>query len=153
MMGASQLFTQIALGSAIMLLTVAVTGVAFWLFERLLSRLHDWFLQQPHTPKLFALLFLAVLWVLASATAAVWIWAIALWALGLFLTFEGSMYFSIVSFTTLGYGDVLLPHRWRLLGGLAAVNGLLNLGLSTALLVEVLRFVRVNQLAERGRRR
>ncbi|HBN32684.1 MAG TPA: metal transporter, partial [Rhodobacteraceae bacterium] len=85
-------------------------------------------------------------------TAGVWIWAIALWLLGIFITIEASVYFSLVAFTTLGFGDILLPQNWRLLGGMAAANGLLNMGLLTAMMVEVLRFVRVGQLEVKKRK-
>ena len=85
-------------------------------------------------------------------TAGVWIWAIALWLLGIFITIEASVYFSLVAFTTLGFGDILLPQNWRLLGGMAAANGLLNMGLLTAMMVEVLRFVRVGQMEARNRK-
>jgi hypothetical protein len=77
----------------------------------------------------------------------VWIWAIAFRLLDVFVTLEGAVYFSIVAYTTLGFGDILLPHEWRLLGGMASANGLLNFGLLTAMLVEVLRYVRVEQIA------
>ena len=72
-------------------------------------------------------------------------WAIALRLLGIFETFESSMYFSLVAFTTLGFGDILLPQEWRLLGGMAAANGLLLFGLLTAILVETLRLARREQ--------
>ena len=83
---------------------------------------------------------------MAQMTAGVWAWALTMMALGVFDTLELSVYFSLVAFTTLGFGDVLLPVEWRLLGGMAAANGLLNIGLVTALLVEALRQVRLRQL-------
>ncbi len=78
-------------------------------------------------------------------TVAAWVWAIAYRALGIFATFEESLYFSLVAFTTLGFGDLLLPDDWRLLGGLAAANGLILFGLLTAMLVEALRSTRSRQ--------
>ncbi len=139
------MFIQIALGTALILLTVLGTGLSFFLLEKLFSRVNNWLLREPHQPKLMMMLSVTVLWVLGTVTVSVWVWALVLWGLGVFITLEGSMYFSLTAFTTLGFGDILLPHRWRLLGGMAAVNGLLNLGLSTAMLVEMLRFVRVSQ--------
>jgi hypothetical protein len=44
--------------------------------------------------------------------------------LDIFGTLEGAVYFSIVAYTTLGFGDILLPLDWRLLGGMASANGL-----------------------------
>ncbi len=146
------MFIQIALGTALILLTVLGTGLSFFLLEKLFAWVNHWLLREPHQPKLMLMLSVTVLWVLGTVTVSVWVWALALWALGVFLTIEGSMYFSITAFTTLGFGDILLPHKWRLLGGMAAVNGLLNLGLSTAMMVEMLRFVRVNQREARQRK-
>jgi voltage-gated potassium channel Kch len=43
-----------------------------------------------------------------------------------------SVYFSAVTYTTTGYGDVLLPPEWRLVGGIEALTGILMCGWSTA---------------------
>ena len=52
---------------------------------------------------------------------------------------EGTLYFAFASFTTLGYGDVLIAAReWRLLGPVAAMNGILLFGWSTAVIFHVL---------------
>jgi hypothetical protein len=48
-------------------------------------------------------------------------------------------YFAFVNYTTLGYGDVLPVERWRLLGPITAMNGILLFGWSTAVIFEVLR--------------
>jgi hypothetical protein len=56
---------------------------------------------------------------------------------GLFANYETSLYFSLGTYTTLGYGDVLLPQRWRLLGSLEGITGVLLCGLSTAFLFSV----------------
>ena len=47
-------------------------------------------------------------------------------------TLEKAFYFSAQNYTTLGYGDIGISDRWRLLGPLEAINGLLLFGLSTA---------------------
>lgn len=140
---------QIGLGTALILLTVLISGLAFWALEVLLVRTRPWLLREPHRPKLALVLSVAVIWVLGMVTAGVWVWAFAFRALGIFATMEASVYFSLVAFTTLGFGDVLLPVDWRLLGGMAAANGLLSMGLLTAMLIEVLRHVRVGQIEMR----
>ena len=49
--------------------------------------------------------------------------------------FEKAMYFSVVTFATLGYGDITLAdHQWRILSGIEALNGVLLVGWTTALL-------------------
>ncbi len=146
------MIVQIALGTALMLMTILVSGLAYWALEVLLSRSHPWLMREPHRPKLALVLSVTVVWVLGMVTVGVWIWAIALRALDIFVTMEASVYFSLVAFTTLGFGDILLPQDWRLLGGMAAANGLLSMGLLTAMLVEVLRHVRIGQNEVRRKR-
>lgn len=73
---------------------------------------------------------------------------VVLWALAYFLllpgdhldSFEKAAYFSVVTFTTLGYGDItLVEHEWRLLSGIEALNGILLVGWTTALLFLVVQ--------------
>ena len=42
-----------------------------------------------------------------------------------------SLYFSAVTYTTTGYGDLVLPQEWRLVGAIEALTGILMCGLST----------------------
>jgi hypothetical protein len=65
------------------------------------------------------------------------IWAWFYYQRGLFEDFETSFYFSLGSYTTIGYGDVVLPQRWRLFGGLEGVSGVLLCGLSSAFIFVV----------------
>jgi hypothetical protein len=70
---------------------------------------------------------------------------ILVWALAYMLmlptdelqSLEASLYFSAVTFTTLGYGDITLSSDWRLLSGLEAIDGILLIGWSTAFLFAV----------------
>lgn len=140
------MFTQIAIGTMLMMMTILISGFAFFALEVLLSRSHSWLMREPHRPKLALVMSVTVIWVLGMVTVGVWLWAFAFRALDIFTTMEASVYFALVAYTTLGYGDILLPHEWRLLGGMAAANGLLSMGLLTAMLVEVLRHVRIGQI-------
>ena len=71
--------------------------------------------------------------------AEVWVWSLAY---GLPMPRPPAVdliYFAFVNYTTLGYGDVTPVERWRLLGPLTAMNGVLLFGWSTAVIFEVLR--------------
>ena len=145
---------QIAIGSGLLLTSILIAAASAWVMELAFERGHRWLMREPHRPKLFLMIAIVSVWILAVITAGVWLWATAFILLGVFPTFEEAMYFSLVTFTTLGFGDVLLPVEWRLLAGMAAANGLLNFGLLTALLVEALRHVRLGQIEGRqGRKR
>ena len=63
------------------------------------------------------------------------IWAFALINLSAFEGLEPALYFSLVTYTTLGYGDVTLGPNLRLFAAFASITGLLTFGLSTAFLV------------------
>ena len=54
-------------------------------------------------------------------------------------TLEKAVYFSFVTFSTLGYGDITLSEGWRLLSGIQALNGILLVGWSTAILFAVVQ--------------
>jgi voltage-gated potassium channel Kch len=56
-------------------------------------------------------------------------------------TFETAVYFSFVTFTTLGYGDITLSEGVRILSGIEAMNGILLVGWSTAVLFAVVQRV------------
>ncbi len=52
-------------------------------------------------------------------------------------SFEEAAYFSIVTFTSLGYGDIVITSKWRLLSGIQSMAGLFVFGWSTALLFAI----------------
>ncbi len=66
-------------------------------------------------------------------------WAVMYLWLGEFESLERALYFSAVTFTTLGYGDITLQERWQLLSSVEAVNGIILFGVSTAFLFAVMR--------------
>ena len=141
------MFIQIFIGTTLLLTTIIIAGFSFWGLELSFIRLRSWAGRRPHRPKLFVVMAIATIWILAQFTAAAWLWAFAFIILDVFSTLEEAVYFSLVAFTTLGFGDILLPTQWRLLSGMAAVNGLLNIGLMTSILVEALRIVRGYQIS------
>ncbi len=144
------MLVQIAIGSALIFLTMTVSTGLWFLHERVLIRLRRWTGRRHFGFQMVAVLLNTLFSTILMMTASVWIWAVALRGLGLFDSLEHSVYFSLVAFTTLGFGDVLLPAEWQLLGGLSAANGLLLFGLLTAMLVETLRETRLSHQGSRG---
>lgn len=78
-----------------------------------------------------------VLGLFAIHTIQVLVWAAHYFWDEAFMTFEASLYFSLITFTTLGYGDVIISEEHRILAGLEGMNGFLLIGWSTAYLVAV----------------
>jgi voltage-gated potassium channel Kch len=63
------------------------------------------------------------------------IWATTYLTLGAIEGFERAFYFSMVTFTTLGYGEIVIDERWRLLASFEAANGIIMFGWTTAIVV------------------
>ena len=103
--------------------------------DKLITRLRHRFRRFANT----AAIVLGVLFVMLVHTVNVWVWAMTFYLVGAFGSFEPSLYFSLVSFTTVGFGDITLNHEWRLLSGLTAANGFISFGWSTAYMVELVR--------------
>jgi hypothetical protein len=76
---------------------------------------------------------------MAAHLSVVVVWSLAYAVVDAAPTGADLMYFAFVNYTTLGYGDVTPVERWRLLGPMTAMNGVLLFGWSTAVIFEVLR--------------
>ncbi|WP_300670554.1 potassium channel family protein [Soonwooa sp.] len=59
-------------------------------------------------------------------------------------SFSESIYFSLITFTTIGYGDVVIDSEWRILAGLEAINGIMLVGWSTAMVFSFLQVIYKN---------
>ena len=127
---------QIAIGSALLLLTVIIHS-AFTLIvvsafgDGRLERMNRPWMRTTAVAALVLMLFFATL-LHASAWAATYVVVDAIQG------FEEALYFSMVTFTTLGYGDITLAESWRLLASFEAANGCIMFGWTTALVVAVI---------------
>jgi hypothetical protein len=65
------------------------------------------------------------------------LWAVAFLCCGEFRDFPTAFYHSAVNYTSLGYGDIIMSGRWRLLGPLEAMTGVLLFGLSAAMVFAI----------------
>lgn len=86
---------------------------------------------------------ISILGIFMLVTMHIWLWAITYKLLSIpeFKTLEDAVYFSTVTFTTLGYGDIVLHDQWRVLSGIEAANGVVLLGWSTAFLFEIMQLL------------
>lgn len=70
-------------------------------------------------------------WVVLLHLAEIAVWAISYAWGGAMPDIQSALYFSAVTYTTTGYGDLVLPQQWRLEGGIEALTGILMCGWST----------------------
>lgn len=84
------------------------------------------------------ILTFAVLGTFCAHIVQIWIWAIFYMYIGELPDLEEALYFSTSTFTTVGYGDVLLGKDWRLVSSFQAANGFVLFGWSTAFIFEVM---------------
>lgn len=128
------LATNLALGTLMISLTVlihtfglmGVTHVISWVTDRI--RLHG------HRSRMLAM-NTVVIGVFAVLTAEVWLWAASFTLIGVVDDFETALYFSTITFSTVGYGDVVPYPEWRMLAALEGVKDFLLIGWSTAYLI------------------
>jgi hypothetical protein len=131
------MFANLALATFMVGLTVAVhLGGLLGLLWVLRDRAHRIRANESRLVPLGVILFV-VLGLVAIHSVEIWLYAAAFWAIGAVGDFETALYFSTVTFTTLGYGDVVLEGNWRLFGAIEAGNGLILFGWSTAFLLSV----------------
>ena len=69
------------------------------------------------------------------------IWAVVYVEVGALPTLDEALYFSAVTYTTVGYGDLVLEGAWRHLGGFEAANGMIMFGWTAALIFAVVQRV------------
>jgi voltage-gated potassium channel Kch len=129
----------ISLGLVILTVSIHTLGTGLWI--RVLRGRQAWFATPKVWSNLGLLLGTAVFMLSLNALEAVAWGGIYLLAPGVpeISTFETAVYFSFITFTTLGYGDVTLRSEWQLLCGLEAMNGIFLFGWSAALLYAVVQ--------------
>ena len=97
--------------------------------------------------KVLTIFLVALVFIVGSHTAQVWIWAMTYVLFDVLPEWNSAVYFSLVTYTSLGYGDIVLPPAVRIFAGFAAVTGMLGFGISTAYLVSL--FSRLTPLERR----
>jgi voltage-gated potassium channel Kch len=114
--------------------TLIHTGFTIVVLGWLRSHTKDHWVQRGSVTRAFALAFLVVTLSMAAYLEST-LWAGFYWAVGALPTLADALYFSLVTFTTLGYGDITLDEEWRVLAAFEAANGIIIFGWTTAIIV------------------
>ncbi len=136
------MFDQLMLGSAITLISLTGAALLWWILNETLLSMEPWLRRPPKPAKSLIVILMAVIATMTMMTFGVWLWAIIFAQMLVFNSLEEAVYYSLVAYTTLGLGDVVVPQDQRLLGGMTGANGFLMFGLMTAMLTDTLRHVR-----------
>ena len=139
---------QIALGSLLLLACSIVYVLILIAGIRLLRSMATYCAALGSNIRMAVFLGAAVGVIVVGNTVQIWIWALSFIALNAIPSLADAVYFSLVTYTTLGYGDITLQEGSRIYAAMAAVTGLLNFGLSTAFLFGVFSKVLPTDLME-----
>jgi hypothetical protein len=124
------MISVILMGFTLLAATVSVNALGLAALIRLLQRTTA---ATPQTLWPVTWLLVRTAWALILIHGiGIALWAAAYLLLGVFPTAESAFYFSGVTYTTVGYGDLVLPPHWRMLGPLEGMTGILMCGLSGA---------------------
>ena len=128
---------NIMIGCVLMILTTAVHALAtLWalrVYERMCVK--QWNFRSHWLRVTVVSMFILIMFIASVFEAT--IWAGAYLMLDAFSSAEEALYFSMVTYTTLGYGDVVMEEGRRLLASFEAANGIIMFGWTTAMIVAV----------------
>jgi predicted DNA repair protein MutK len=136
----ARMWSQILLGCFLVLVTTVVhmfaTAAVLVMLKKMGRLLH---MNKASTLQrtLLVATFVACMFLVSVLDAVMW--AQVYLRVGAIEHLETALYFSMVTFTTLGYGDVTLPPDWRLLASFEAANGIIMFGWTTALIAAVIQ--------------
>ena len=130
------LWGSLLLGCCVVVHVAGLIAAVLWFRVR-----KGWLQHTSIVRRLAFLLAVALAAIVGAHTIEVWLWAATLIWIGALPGLNEALYFGLVTYTTLGYGDVTLAPEFRIFGAFASVAGLLTFGLSSAFLVGL--FVRL----------
>jgi len=130
----------ISIGMISLTVGIHTLGAAFWL--KGLGKRIEYQASMNKAPRLFEGILSTAIVLITLHIFEVFLWAILYLQLpaqaGL-KNFHDAFYFSMITFTTLGYGDITLAQEWQILSGVEGMVGITVFGLTTALLFAVLQ--------------
>ena len=132
------MLVQFLVGGIVCVCTITIHALVMTVVERVAAA---WDTKRRRHPslRLIAVMIATVSVLMAAHVLEVFVWSLAYAIVGAVPADGSLVYFAFVSYATLGYGDVLPVERWQLLGPMAAMNGALLFGWSTAVIFEVLQ--------------
>ena len=128
---------NLASGSLLVSLTVLIHTVGLVLLARFTPWAARRFGLHSHDTGRSLVMMMSVLGIFALHTVEVWLWALTYSLFQAAQTFADSLDLSTAMFSTVGYGEIAIDPKWRLLTALEGIDGFILIGWSTAYLVGV----------------
>jgi hypothetical protein len=137
----SHMITEFAVSSVMVLLCVAIHGLGLFSLskairtEASIERLRN---IDPLSKRGAVFTLVAVVSMLALHGLEIWAFAVVYLMTGAVTGLENALYFSTISYSTVGYNDAHISQDWRLLGAFESILGVFLLGWSTAFFFRML---------------
>ena len=141
---------QLLVGSAVSVCNIAIHALVMATVIRA-ARIAGERATSRQSLRLVTVMIATVSVLMLAHLTEVLVWSFAYTIVGIAPAGTDVMYFAFVNYTTLGYGDVIPLERWRLLGPMTAMNGVLLFGWSTAVIFQVLQRTMIGLRSEEAR--
>ena len=132
---------QLAVGAAMIAVCVVIHGMGLFTIQRAISgeQMTERFERlRPLSIVGAGVTLLAVFALIALHFVEIWLFAFLYDYLGALHSFGEALYFSTISYATIGYSDASIHAEWRMVAALEGVLGIILLGWSTAFFVRIL---------------
>ena len=134
----SDMLINLLVGVPVMMFCLCFQSVLLVVALRFYVKNHAW-IESPKMGSRMLLLTAVMMLLVIGNLVQVGMWAALFVLLDEFTDFNLAFYHSVVNFSTLGYGDIVMSDRWKLLGPLEALNGIIMVGVSTSALMWALQ--------------
>jgi hypothetical protein len=126
---------EILIAGGLVVVTVVIHAVGLDVLLRAMIRSHA--LATSGFWRITRVMIGLTCWLILIHLVEISIWGLFYFWQGCLPDAESAFYFSGVTYTTVGYGELVLPKPWRVLAPLEALTGILMCGLSTGLFFAV----------------
>lgn len=135
---------NMAIAALLMVVTTAIHASGMLLVVRVVLAKDAHSRYRKKLMHLFSVAGVVLLMFLISVVEVL-VWSATYLWLGALEGIEQATYFSMVTFTTLGYGEIVLEEQWRLLASFEAANGIIMFGWTTAIVLAVVQRIYFNR--------
>ncbi|MGD8617645.1 MAG: potassium channel family protein [Gammaproteobacteria bacterium] len=128
------MLVNMTIAALLMVITTAIHASGMLLVVRMVLSKEEKSASRKRLMHLYSVAGVVLLMFLISVIEVL-AWSLTYLWLGALDSLEKATYFSMVTFTTLGYGEIVLDGQWRLLASFEAANGIIMFGWTTAIVL------------------